>query len=126
MVNGELMPRPPEILASLIAITIVSRVPLPKNWLKNTFRVRRAAVRTALNWCRDNNPKYYGNITISEEHLAMLPDDDVPHQILDTVRQESNDMCLNAENDTYVPEVDGDDVVQDSTNNGPDPGEWRF
>ena len=43
MLEGHLLPRPPMLLASLIAICFVGTGRLPKRWLKGTFRVRRAA-----------------------------------------------------------------------------------
>lgn len=52
MVEGHLMPRPPA-----------------RNWIRSTFRVRRQAVREALQWLKENNPKYYGGIQISSERL---------------------------------------------------------
>lgn len=48
MVEGDLMPRRPTILASLITITFVGVGRLPKNWICTTFRVRCNAVRDAL------------------------------------------------------------------------------
>lgn len=77
MVNGQLMPRPPTILVSLISITFVGMGNLPKNWLRSTFRVRCHAVHDALQWLKLHNPKYYGQIEISPERLDNLPQDDV-------------------------------------------------
>ncbi|KAF8147525.1 hypothetical protein K438DRAFT_1626109, partial [Mycena galopus ATCC 62051] len=52
MVEGLSMPRPPEVLASVISVTyctycMLALEPgeLPKNWIYNTFRARRDAVR---------------------------------------------------------------------------------
>lgn len=103
MVDGKLMPRRPEILASLISITIVNKFPLPKNWLKGTFRVRRTAVRSALQWLKRHNPTYYGDITIDNARLEDLPEDDVPLSIASNVHLETNITVLDSENDTYVP-----------------------
>ena len=93
MVEGQLMPRPPAILSSLIAITYIGVGHIPKNWIHSTFRVRRHHVSRALNWLKVHNPKYYGNIAISQQQLDQLPEDDVPDEILGVIRQ-SNDMGL--------------------------------
>ncbi|CAK5274250.1 unnamed protein product [Mycena citricolor] len=39
MLAGKLMPRPPAVLASTIAVTYIGVGKLPKNWLLTTFRV---------------------------------------------------------------------------------------
>ena len=39
MVEGRLMPRPPEILASLISVTFIGLGDLPKSWIHSTFRI---------------------------------------------------------------------------------------
>jgi hypothetical protein len=103
MLAGDFMPRRPEIFSLVLAITIVSKMPPHKSWLKNTFKVRREFVRVALLWLKINNPKYYGHVEISEEVLESLPENDVPSQILDRVHLETDESCLNAENDSYVP-----------------------
>lgn len=93
MVEGQLMPRPPTILSSLIAITYIGAGHIPKNWIHSTFRVRRHHVSRALHWLKVHNPKYYGNIAISQQQLNQLPEDDVPDEILGVIRQ-SNDLGL--------------------------------
>jgi hypothetical protein len=103
MTEGNLMPRRPEVLASLISITIVSKIPLPRSWLKGTFRVRRGAIRTALIWLKTNNPTYYGSIEIDERLLSLLPVDDIPEELVNTIRRETMERCIESENDTYVP-----------------------
>lgn len=37
MVDGQLMPRPPAVLSSLIAITYIGPGCIPKNWIHSTF-----------------------------------------------------------------------------------------
>ncbi|OCH88801.1 hypothetical protein OBBRIDRAFT_813456 [Obba rivulosa] len=103
MVEGALMPRKPAILASLISITFVGRGKLPKNCLKHTFRVRRQCIRDALIWLWHNNTTYYGDIIISEEHLALLPDDDIPQELAGIVRHCSDDAVIEQEHNGYVP-----------------------
>jgi hypothetical protein len=108
MADGNLMPRQPQILASLITITFISRHTLPVNWLKGTFRVRRERVRSALRWLKEHNP-YYSDITIDDSCLESLPEDDVPEEILHVVRQEQDELNIARENDTYIPE-DTEDI----------------
>ncbi|KIK22654.1 hypothetical protein PISMIDRAFT_651606, partial [Pisolithus microcarpus 441] len=103
MVEGDLMPRRPTILASLITITFVGVGRLPKNWIRTTFRVRRDAVRDALVWLKTNNPKYYGGIKISDERLASLPADDVPIEISSVIRQSDDIGIVEQESEGYVP-----------------------
>lgn len=106
MTAGKLMPRPPAILASVMTVTFIAKGKLTKSWLYNTFRVRRWAVRDALLWLKANNPKYYGDIEISEENLAQLPEDDVPDSIVANVRQSDDLGLLQQENSGYVPAED--------------------
>jgi len=102
MVEGKLMPRPPAVLSSLIAITYIGAGRIPKNWIHSTFRVHRHHVSRALDWLKVNNPKYYGEVTISQRQLDQLPEDDVPDEILGVIRQ-SNDMGLvDQESSGYV------------------------
>ncbi|KAF8195697.1 hypothetical protein K438DRAFT_1968205 [Mycena galopus ATCC 62051] len=103
MVGGDLMPRPPEVLASVISVTYVGLGELPKNWINNTFRVRRDAVRRALCWLKTNNPKYYGHIQIDEARLRALPEDDMPLAITSVIRQSTDTGIIDQESDGYVP-----------------------
>ena len=103
MVEGQMMPRPLSILASLITITFVAAGKIPKVWLHTTFRVRRAVVMAALVWLKHHNAKYYGTIEISPERLAHLPEDDVPEEIDALVRQTEDVSVLDEETDGYVP-----------------------
>ena len=103
MVKGKLMPRPPEILASLISVNFIAVGEVPKAWLHPTFRVRWTVLLRALQWLKQNNPKYYGDIEISEERLNELPEDDVPEEINAIVRQTEDTGILEEETDGYVP-----------------------
>jgi hypothetical protein len=113
MLKGELMPRPPAILSSLVQITFISRHKLPKNWLKGTFHVRREAVRRGLVWLKHHNPKYYSNVNIDEDALASLPEDDVPMELISIIRHESDKSHLDAEDDNYVPRNECDNLDVD-------------
>lgn len=103
MVEGRLMPRQPTILASLISVTFIGRGKLPKDWLRSTFRVRRAVVRRALYWLKNNNHALYGNIEIDSARLELLPEDDVPEEICAIVRHSSDEGVIDQESAGYVP-----------------------
>ena len=102
MVEGDLMPHPPTVLASLIAITYIGVGSIPKEWLHSTFRVRRHHVSRALRWLQANNPKYYGGISICEDRLNRLPEDDVPDEILGLIRQSNDTGLIDQEASGYV------------------------
>lgn len=111
MLEGQLMPRKPELLASVIAVSFIGLGKLPKKWLKGTFRVRRAVVHDALRWLKANN-EMYKDVRISEEALRILPEDGIPDAILANVRQEESESLARQESATYVPgdELGDDDV----------------
>ncbi|KIK23468.1 hypothetical protein PISMIDRAFT_100334, partial [Pisolithus microcarpus 441] len=109
MVDGNLMPHRPTVLASLISITFVGVGNLPRNWLRSTFHVRHHAVQEALQWLKINNPKYYGAIEISSERLQSLPEDDVPVEISSVIRQSDNVSIIDQESEGYVP-VDNEEA----------------
>lgn len=123
MLDGKLLPRKPDILASVIAVAFIGRGPLPRHWLKSVFRVRREYVRRALLWLQDNNP-HYADLEIDKSRLESLPEDDVPDEIVTTVRQEADETVIEREQEApyAVPE---DEVVlpderspEDSQDNG--------
>lgn len=51
------------------------------------------------------NPLYAG-VSISEEHLSNLPEDGIPHEIMDIVKHSEDVGSLEKERDGYVPEDD--------------------
>jgi hypothetical protein len=102
MVEGRLMPRPTAILASVISVTLFGRGTPQKHWLRGMFRVRRRAVLNLV-WLKANNPKYYGDIEISDQRLADLPEDDIPIEILDIVRHSEDVGSVIQESAGYVP-----------------------
>ena len=103
MIEGNLMPRPLPLLASLISVTFIGLGRLPKHWLKQLFRVRRQKVHLALQWLKENNPKYYGQIEINSERLQALPINDIPVEILSIVRQSNDVDMIVQESAGYVP-----------------------
>ena len=108
MVQGELMPRRPAVLASLITVTFIDLGELPKAWIHSTFRVRRKVVHDALLWLKENNPKYYGDIQISDSHLEELPEDNVPEEIMSIIRQSDDVGMVEQESAGYVPQDDNE------------------
>ena len=104
MVMGRKFPRLRSVLPSLISIVFISRGKLPRSCLRNLFKVRRQAIRDALEWLKLNNPKYYGHIVIDEEVLQSLPEDDVPDDLLDIVRHSEDVGMVEEERAGYVNE----------------------
>ena len=103
MITGDLLPHKPTLLASVITITFVGVGPLPKKWLRRTFRVRRRVLGRALEILKGQH-RHYHDVNISADRLAHLPEDDVPEELLQTMRQ-CNDPGLAAqERDGYVPD----------------------
>lgn len=102
MIEGQLLPQPINTLASILAITYIGKRGLLKEWLKSTFRVCCAVVFNALKWLKANNP-LYGNIQISQDLLAHLPEDEVPEEIILIVWHEVNDDIAVRESKGYVP-----------------------
>jgi hypothetical protein len=103
MLEGRLMPRPPSILAAVIAVTFIGAGQLPRDSFCSLFQVRRSYVAAALRWLKDNNSKYYGDILIDEARLSLLPENDVPVELLHIVRQTEDVGVIDQESDGYVP-----------------------
>ncbi|KIO00529.1 hypothetical protein M404DRAFT_29447 [Pisolithus tinctorius Marx 270] len=98
---------------------------LPKNWLSHTFRVRREAVHEALQWLKENNPLYQ-DITISEQHLKTLPDDEIPVEIEALIQCEDDAAITLQERDGYVQDAIQDEIhkfVIELVNDDDDPDE---
>ncbi|EMD31577.1 hypothetical protein CERSUDRAFT_78030 [Gelatoporia subvermispora B] len=117
MVQGHLMPWPPAILASVISVTFIGLGELPRRWLRSTFRVQCRVIYDALCWLKTNNPKYYGNIEIDNTRIQDLPEDDVPVEIWNTVRQSTDTGMVLQESDGYIPADQGPDSNIDESAN---------
>ncbi|KAF8329812.1 uncharacterized protein EI90DRAFT_3062089 [Cantharellus anzutake] len=100
--RGNKLPRPVEILASVISVTYVGVGNVPQHMLKSTFRIRRKAVLAALQWLMKHN-KCFSEYTMDEAVLNSLPEDDVPLEIKAAIRQETEISALLKEHDSYVP-----------------------
>ncbi|KAM6490331.1 hypothetical protein JOM56_014308 [Amanita muscaria] len=85
MIQGNLMPRPLAVLPSVISVTFIGQGDLSKKYLKPIFRVRRSVVAEALQWLKTNNPQYFGDIDIDPARLRLLPNDDVPDELVGAV-----------------------------------------
>ena len=103
MIQGNLMPRRPAVLASLITVTFIGLGDLPKAWIHSTFRVRWKVVHDALLWLKENNP-YYVEIDISASHLEELAEDDIPEEVMDIIRQSDDVGMIEQESAVYVPQ----------------------
>ncbi|KAF8441077.1 hypothetical protein L210DRAFT_3369423, partial [Boletus edulis BED1] len=80
MIEGDLLPHHPNILAATIGITLVGAKNVPDRCLPGFLRVSCQCVRDALVFLKNNNP-FYQHVQISEENLLLLPDDNVPRQL---------------------------------------------
>jgi hypothetical protein len=101
MLNGQQMPSPVAMLASVIAITFVGTRKLLTDWLTKKFRVRRAIVHQALIWLKINNP-IYEDIQIDAHRLTELPEDDVPEEFLTMICREEDNKIVEEEQESYL------------------------
>jgi len=96
------MPPPAKILSATVGVTFVGPKGLTVKSMPKMFRVRRSAVREALQWLKANNP-IYADIEISEDRLQELPEDDIPDEIISIVRFSEDIEAVYREHDGYVP-----------------------
>jgi hypothetical protein len=109
MISGNLMPQPPAILANTLSVTFIGRGKVPNPAALKLFNVRRHMLVAALNWLRQNNPKYYGDIKLDESRLAMVPEDGVPEEILVNIRNIEEPTAARNKADGYVPLYEDDE-----------------
>jgi len=110
MVHPDMLPPPPRILAAVIAVTIVGPKGLPEKTMPGFLRVRRSRVREALVWLKSNNP-LYADIEISEEMLSEFPENEIPEEILGTVKYSDDMAQLERERAGYVVEDDDEEGI---------------
>ncbi len=103
MVQGRLMPQPTEILSSLVTVTFIGKGQPRKDSFRHLFRVRRNVVHQAL-LCLKRINQYYADIEIDQTRLALLPDDGIPDEIVDLIRQTEDTGLVDAEASGYVPQ----------------------
>ena len=107
MLRGNLMPRRPQILASVISLLYIGKGKLPLRMLRNLFRVRRHVVLQALHWLQINNTKYYGQIQLDHDALRSLPEDDVPDAIINIIRHSHDVDAVERERAGHTQHDDG-------------------
>jgi len=81
--------------------------------MRNLFRVRRNYIREALVWLKANNPRFYGHICISSEHLDSLPVYGVPLELMAIARHVDDPDLVHEQNDSYIPSED-DEIDSDA------------
>lgn len=102
MLEGQLLLQPAMQLASVLAITHIGSKKLLKSWLKSTFWVHCQIVYKALVWLKENNA-IYEDIVISQDHLELLPEDDVLMEVLGVIQHEEDEDVEIREWSGYVP-----------------------
>lgn len=111
MVNPKCLPSKPAILASTIGVTIVGLKNFPEHSIPHILIVNRTRVHNALQFLKRENP-LYADVSISEEHLQELPENGVPHEIMDVVKHSEDVGALEKERDGYVAEDDDHDEAE--------------
>ena len=107
MIKGNMMPWPPTVLASVISVTFIGLGDLSKWWLQTTFWVCQQVVFEVLQWLKENNKKYYGDIDITPGRIAQQPEDDVSLEVLGIMCQSTDTGIVNQESNGYIPMDDG-------------------
>lgn len=104
MLEGQLMPHTTAILPSLIAVTFIGRQTLTKSLLKSIFRIRRQVVHAALLMLKHTTEHPgYTNLEINPDAISLLPEDDVPAEIMLTLRCKLDKTTVIRESAGYVP-----------------------
>ena len=67
------------------------------------FHVHQWVVFDTLHWLKEHNPKYYGDIKISEAWMVSLPEDNVPKKIAIVIQQSKDVGVVEKESDGYIP-----------------------
>ncbi|KAF8124056.1 hypothetical protein EV363DRAFT_1178578 [Boletus edulis] len=101
MIEGDLLPHHPNVLAATIGVTLVGAKNVPDRSLPGFLRVSRQRVRDALVFLKNNNP-FYARIQISDENLSLLPDNDIPGQLLAVVKELPNTSVIEGDGGGYV------------------------
>jgi hypothetical protein len=101
MIEGQLLPHRPVLLAATIGITIIGPNKLPPKSLPPFLSVNRQRVKDALLFLKKEN-HLYRDITISDEHLKLLPEDGFPWELLGVVKYSDEQHLLEQEREGYV------------------------
>lgn len=107
MIDGNLLPHRPTLLATTIGITIIGPKNLPVKSLAPFLSVNRLRVRNALLFLQKHN-HLYRHIVISEENLRLLPENGLPSELLAIIKHSDEQDMLTEEHEGYI--VDDLDV----------------
>ncbi|KAG1743672.1 uncharacterized protein EDB91DRAFT_1247163 [Suillus paluster] len=112
MVEGDLLPPKPVILATTIGISIVGPNNFPERCMPSFLTVSQCHLWNALLFLKQHNPLYC-DITISKANISLFPKHGIPEVILSSVRHLPNVEMVDAERDNYVPDDDAEDVFNE-------------
>ena len=101
MLEGQVIPNPVALLMSVLVITFIGSMSLPKDWLKSTLWVQQQQVYEAFLWLKENNT-LYGDICIEEDRLQLLLEDGVPEEVISLILQNENGDIADCEQGSYV------------------------
>jgi hypothetical protein len=102
MVQGNLMPRPMEILLAVLMITFVGQERLALHKIQCLFCMQQVVVAQALHWLKIFNPVYYGGVKIEPARLARVPEDGVPLEISSVIHHCIDEGLVEQENSGYM------------------------
>jgi len=108
MVEGNILPHRPALLAATIAITIIGPSKLPVKSLPSLLTVSRHRVKAALIFLKLQNHLYH-DIDISDDNLSLLPENGVPEDLLSVVKYSDEQHLLEKERAGYVVADEDDD-----------------
>jgi hypothetical protein len=107
MIEGDLMPHKPAILAAMVAITIIGPSKLPVKSLPSLLSVSRHRIKAALLFLKCEN-HLYRNVVISDANLLLLLEDGVPEDLLSVVKYSDEQSLLAQEQEGYIVGDDDD------------------
>jgi len=101
MVEGKFLPPSPSILAATIRVTIIGPKNLPECCMPSMLSVNQHRVRCALQFLKQEN-LLYEDVTISDENLSRLLENDIPVEIVANVKHSEETTKLEEEREGYV------------------------
>lgn len=111
--SGSMLPQKPEVLASLISVTMVGKKRCEESTLRGLLQVRRWRMLDAVVWLKQNNPFYY-NISIDEDALNQFPEEGIPQSILANIKFIDEESSVNNINEEFIQ--DDDDTLPNLNN----------
>lgn len=109
MVQGNLLPPKPSMLATTIGISIIGPNNFPERCLPAFLSVSRRHLHNTLLFLKWENPLYH-NVDISEENIALFPEHGIPDVIISSIRHLQDVAAVDSEREDYVLEDDVQDV----------------